>query len=770
MRDEPRGLVLALLIAAGAARAQPAVQPGAWFPPSPCDASADLPLPAGEALLSVHDRPDSPPRDALLRRAGDGHWSVRLEDWSRWTAQPPPAVDVDAEGERMVPLARSDALAFRIDACTSELWIDADPARMQTLNPQRPGAGTAISVAGYGGFLNFDADYGGIAGNGAYSTLFDLGLFAPAGAARSAAFLTRDGARRLGTVLFHDDPEHALRLRLGDSISDSAEWESAVRFGGIQWGADFALQPERIIFPLPNIAGSAALASTAQLYMNGQRLSEQNVQPGQFRFDSVPVLTGAGNLSVVVRDALGREQTVVQPFYVSPRLLAKGLDAYTFEGGFLRENYAARDDRYTRPFAALTLARGLSYELTARLRGVGGDRRQLGGAELDWIAGSLGLVTVSGGVSRSHAGPGAVATLAFERSAERLSFSLRRRFATSSYADLGRNPGTLHFSDAARISYNADRAGNASLVYISEQPWHGVGTRLAGLAYSIQPLRGVQVYASWLHPVDGRGSDSIVVGISVNLDRGSSGGLQWTHDSGANGARVFFQHSPSGPLGWSYSAAADAQREGLRQAGLALATERGTLGAGYASLGGRGAPSATAQTGLAVLDGHGYWTRPVQSSFAVVDAGQVPGVRVYRENQFVGTTDAQGRLLVPDLQPFQANHLGIDDRDLPIGLGLSDAASTIAPPADAGVPVHFGVDAQMLTQLRLIDAAGVAVPAGAALSLDGESLPLLLGYDGLVYAKIGEGAHELSAQWSGGSCRAALGARSAGPSLRCTAP
>ena len=104
---------------------------------------------------------------------------------------------------------------------------------------------------------------------------------------------------------------------------------------------------------------------------------------------------------------------------------------------------------------------------------------------------------------------------------------------------------------------------------------------------------------------------------------------------------------------------------------------------------GSGSPSLTAQTGIAFLDGHAYWTRPVQSSFAVVDAGTTAGVDVYRENQLVGTTDAHGKLLVPDLLPFAVNRLSIDDSALPVATGLTTTGEQVAPPANAGVPVQF---------------------------------------------------------------------------------
>ena len=198
------------------------------------------------------------------------------------------------------------------------------------------------------------------------------------------------------------------------------------------------------------------------------------------------------------------------------------------------------------------------------------------------------------------------------------------------------------------------------------------------------------------------------------------------------------------------------QSDGLRQAQAILTTERGSFGGGWAGLGSSGAPSITAQTGVAVLDGHAFWTRPVQNSFAVVDAGNAAGIDVFRENQLIGTTDSHGRLLVPDLLPFSVNRLSIDDSALPVATGLSTAGEQISPPANAGVAVHFKVDDRPATRLELFQSAGDVVPAGATLWLDGHELPLPVGYDGLVYADIPDGNHVLEARWAEGACRLRL--------------
>jgi outer membrane usher protein len=750
VRNEAYALLAILLTFTTATRAAP----GSWFSPSPCTEESPAPQPGARQLLLVHFQPDLPPHEVVLEWGDDQLWRVPVEEWQRWTPLPPPLTTA-GDGAQLAVLKSGAALAMRLDACTSELWVDADPQRHHEKNLNRPPP-HSVARAGYGGFMNLDFSYGGLAGRNVVDSVIDVGAFAPAGAGRSDFFVGNDIVRRLDSYWIHDDTGSATRLRLGDSISQAADWETPVHFGGLQWGTDFALQPERITFPLPSVSGSAALPSTAQLYVNGVQQSQQPLQPGQFRFDSIPTITGAGDLSIVIRDSLGRLQTVTQPFYTSPRLLAAGLDADIVETGFLRDNYGGTDDHYSQPFASTTLQHGFTSTFTGLFRGSISEHRQLSGFEGDYILSHFGVFTLSAAASHTEDGAGGIGTVAFERQANDLSVSLSRRAATRDYSDLGRDPGTLHFSDAARISWNAHQAGIASIIYSSEQPWAGTaqatGVRLAGLAWNFQAGRSVSGYASVLHTISGGGGNSIVVGFSMTLGSHTSGSVQWTKDQDS-AANVAIQHSPPGQLGWSYGASASSAEDGLRQAQAVLTTERGSVGGGWAGIGGTGSPSVVAQTAIAFLDGHTYWTRPVQNSFAVVDAGDAPGVSVYRENQLVGTTGAQGRLLVPDLLPFSVNRLSIDDSALPVAAGLSATDAQVAPPANAGVSVHFNVDEKPATRLELFRSSGEPVPAGANLWLDGHELALPVGYDGLVYATIPDGRHVLEARWSDGACR-----------------
>ena len=88
------------------------------------------------------------------------------------------------------------------------------------------------------------------------------------------------------------------------------------------------------------------MPSTVDVFVNGAPVASESVPPGPFSIDHLPVLTGAGQLQVVVTDALGRQQVLTQPYYSGTALLRPDLAEYSFELGSIREDYGHRSFAY----------------------------------------------------------------------------------------------------------------------------------------------------------------------------------------------------------------------------------------------------------------------------------------------------------------------------------------------------------------------------------------------------------------------------------------
>jgi outer membrane usher protein len=86
-----------------------------------------------------------------------------------------------------------------------------------------------------------------------------------------------------------------------------------------------------------------------------------------------------------------------------------------------------------------------------------------------------------------------------------------------------------------------------------------------------------------------------------------------------------------------------------------------------------------------------YFTQPLNQSFAVLEVPGAAGVRGYFNNREMGRTDANGRLFIPNLFPYQSNRLSIAAEDLPIDYELEAEELTLAPPTRGGAVVMFPV-------------------------------------------------------------------------------
>src|SRR3979409_1285855 len=172
------------------------------------------------------------------------------------------------------------------------------------------------------------------------SASLDARMFSPYGTLSQTGILgtttTRDmTVLRLETSFAYADPESLISYRAGDSISGGLNWTRPIRFGGVQAQRNFAMRSDLITAPLPSFSGSAAVPSTLDVYLNNSKTYTQEVPPGPFQVNNLPLISG-GEARLVLRDAAGREVETTLPFYTSPQLLREGLTFFSVETGFPR--------------------------------------------------------------------------------------------------------------------------------------------------------------------------------------------------------------------------------------------------------------------------------------------------------------------------------------------------------------------------------------------------------------------------------------------------
>ena len=137
-----------------------------------------------------------------------------------------------------------------------------------------------------------------------------------AGSLLSSSF-TQTGGRpvlRGLTSLTIDQRTSMRRIIVGDTFAPPTLLGSSPLVAGISIRSQFSLDPYELRFPLPSVQGAVTTPATAEVYVNDHLVSQQNLPPGAFQLFRLPARTGLGDVRVVVRDLLGREQSFGGPY------------------------------------------------------------------------------------------------------------------------------------------------------------------------------------------------------------------------------------------------------------------------------------------------------------------------------------------------------------------------------------------------------------------------------------------------------------------------
>jgi outer membrane usher protein len=352
-----------------------------------------------------------------------------------------------------------------------------------------------------GAFLNYDLSFARSAGVSSKQALIDVGVFGGTGLWTTSVSLNDLALKRLMTTYSVDDTDKLRTLKVGDAVNNTGTWGRALLFGGIQYSTNFAIRPDFISVAMPSISGKAILPSTVDIYVNNTLRTRQKVDAGPFSIQNLPLITGTGEVQLVVKDLLGREQVITQSFFSSPNLLRVGLVEDAYELGWVRKNYGQASNDYTNPFFAATYRKGLSDTWTGEARMEVQKRVLTTGASLATTLPTINSTIETNLVmSRDSSGQAGAATLTGSAIGTNFSYLGRRWSANAKvqWNSLGfRQLGSDSYHLIQRISnaqFNLPLGGGImALNYFQQKNYGSPSLRLINLAYSRSVSK--QIYA-----------------------------------------------------------------------------------------------------------------------------------------------------------------------------------------------------------------------------------------------------------------------------------
>jgi outer membrane usher protein len=720
-----------------------------------------------EAVMSVTVNAQSQSEMLVMLRDGTGALWIDVEDFEKLRLPRPSGAARDFRGRQYLPLSTIVGSDIVVDEATQSIALQV-PAEQLTVTRSESASRPApvLTNASPGAFLNYQLSAQRVAGEDLTGAFGELGAFTSRGVITNSGVVRslagQSGAVRLDTTFTTDFPARIERLTVGDAVSDGSTWGSAVRFGGIGWSRNFSLRPDLLTTPLLSATGTAVVPSTVDVYINNQQVSSSTLPPGPFVVDRLPAVTGAGQVTVVVRDALGREQQLTQPFYSSLQLLAPGLSQYEVDLGKVRRDYTISSLDYGPVMGSASYRRGLSNAFTLETHAEFLEREAhaaglAGAAALGHFAVVNFTAAAGGGVDTS----GSLYGLGLERQGARFSVGYNHTVATAGYRQIAtaEEPARqFRQRDLAQVGINLREAGSLVAV-LAHQSFAALPSEdTASLSYSRNlGERGAFNVTATRSDQGGQVGRSVFVTFTYSLAERTAVVLTANGGDGPGAPpnemfANYIENPPRGAgegyrLGLSTIGNYNAQFTAQRQSGeLQLQAARSQ---GVSGVSGFWSGAAT------LLGGELNAARQVGDSFALVDVGGLPDVPVYVDNQLITHTDQHGRALIHDLLPYENNRVNIEPTEIPLDASIGARTLVVTPAYRSGVIVSFPVERVHGATFRLVTADGQVVPAGATVEFQGNRFPVT--FEGTTYVTGYERAAEGTAQWDRSRCTFQVG-------------
>lgn len=664
----------------------------------------------------------------LLEDAGGGLWA-RVADLKAWRLRPPTGPPVIDQDEAFAALDELTGLSYGIDPATLVLAISA-PSDLFEQTVLTHGRVSPSPQAGAGAYLNYDLLYEtGDTGEDRFDGLFEVVAFRP----HDLGLLTNDFLAedldgeaefiRLATSWSKDLIGARQSLYAGDAMTAGTILSRPLQFGGMRWTTNFALDPAFITSPAQTIGGIADQPSVVEVFVNDALRYTANVPRGPFEIDRIPGLSGQGDVRLVVRDLLGREQIITGSFFFSPDNLAKGLADFSYEAGVLRENYGIESFDYGRPFAAATYRRGLTNDLTAEMHAEVQEELQVAGIAGVLVVPSLGRFRTKLLGGHNVNGQGSRQGISYEYIAVPVSVGVETEYTTPGFRQMGDDTLSLPTArtDRATLGLGLGKYGSFGLAYVNQEIRDSDDRSVLSGSYSVRlPFGSLLISGTRTFEPDAATTFGATIVLPLGADRTFSANVV-SQDRRRGGGIDYQKSLGHRELGYAYRLGAHWDEDTDRySADISLQTGISRMTGKAVRINDDDSFRLGMSGGLAYIEGDAFLSRPIDQSFALVDAGGIEGITVYRENRVVGTTNDDGRLLIPNLIPYDTNRIALESSDIPFEAAVGSLEEIAVPYDRSGVVVDFDIGLTRSATVTVLDADGEALPPGSGIrSADG---------------------------------------------------
>jgi outer membrane usher protein len=619
----------------------------------------------------------------------------------------------------------------------------------------------------FSAFLNAAASYeylwenslggGGSTGRQPISGTLELG--GRIGGDKGVAFITRHNyqegrgrfLQRNETQLIYDRPDDLLRVTAGDLRYRGANFQSLPRLAGVTVERFFGLEPSRLFRPIGQTSFEIERPSTVDVRVNGVVLRQLLLQSGRYDLRDFPLVQGANDVELVIRDDTGREQIISSRNFFDFNLLEPGISDFSVSAG-VRSRPGASGIRYSDDYALSGFyRRGFSSVLTAGADVQFDKQGFTGGASAVW-ASPIGIFRLEGaGSKRKGIGSGVAVDLGY---------SLTGRFDQNRWRWTAQVNGQMQskkfatLSDIVLPSVGELRPTAWSVngnFQLSEPKWNitasgqydkGRGTSrnrssaLVGATYALSPQLSVGAFGRYAD-TGTRKEKGAFLQLTWRLGRNQS--VRATYDTPRQEGQLSYRYSPTALVGATQgdvSIKRNARNDDFNLSGSLFHTgnrfeatlQHDVFTTADLSSDRVQTTRASLATSIVFAGNRFAQARPIREGFAIIYPHKSLKDKTIKmdatESGARAQSDVIGPAVIPDLSTFNRSSLYIEVVDLPPGYDLGSGQFSLKPPLYAGYNLMAGSGASvtMLGQVvRGPKSEPVALTAGKMEALDGST-------------------------------------------------
>lgn len=701
----------------------------------------------------------------LIKDTNDNIYATK-EILKEWNFIPPSGEKIVYDSLIYYKISNYDNLKYELDQNSMKLNIFAQATifnKNYLENKENYIEYKKIKESGF--FINHDVLLS-LGENKILSFSGDANFFTTYGTFSSGFLLKNENTnheiKRLLTSWSVDSPKNMTTTTFGDNFSVVAPWTGSSLIGGIHWTRNFSSQPDLNRYPGIILHGNSVLPSTIDLFINNAQTWKTSVNEGPFAIDNIPVVLGNGKAKIVQRDLLGRQTVYEIPYYIIPNLLKPGLSDFSVSLGFLRKNLGADNFNYPNPIGSILYRLGINGQFTLDACGeflLQSQAIGIGGSLVlnDWFSVSPYLA-----ISNSVRGQGSLLQMSINRQGTfyNLGGSLAFRtkdFSSVQYLNSEKGPPALESTLFTGISLDYMGSLSFSLTHRSfrEQIENPI---IMTIGYQLSPWNLFSLNLSGVINL----TSSIGNGLFLSLSSGSPGNKGAFIASNTIGENISqtYSYLKSAPVGEGYGIGFKVQNKTQTTVtnNIMINNSFGRLGID-SSASARNLDFRLGFSGAIVrFMKKTYFSRPISSSFTVVDVPNIRNVSVLRDNHIIGKTDEDGKIIITNVPSYQKTEYSIDPFSLPLDVYIKDELTKIDnSPYKAGSYVKFDAKESKTAIINVFIDNNTPVPVGSSAyiknSEEEENKLFAVGQNGEIFLEDLNTKNFLIVEWVGGKCQ-----------------